>query len=106
MVFDAAILGAACLRRQAKGPSINFQANTRMHRGAYPEPLLPLCGIRAVRSGRANGLSITIWPFQQPVSRLLGRTTPPAEFAKQSGDPTLATMFWRIGGPNAPCRLI
>jgi hypothetical protein len=29
-------------------------------RGVYPEPLLPLCGIRAVRKWRANGLRMTV----------------------------------------------
>jgi hypothetical protein len=32
----------------------------RILRGVYPEPLFPLCGIRAVRKWRANGLRMTV----------------------------------------------
>ncbi len=36
-----------------------------MLRGVYPEPLLPPCGIRAVRKWRANGLSMTVLFFNK-----------------------------------------
>ncbi len=49
----------AVMLSEAKHPRISPERTAETLREVYPEPLLPLRGIRAVRKLRANGLRVT-----------------------------------------------